>query len=101
MSTGFCPHLPPQSRRPFFRSSSPSTSSRLLAFVSHLLPPPLSACENELVRVGRTARAGRSGQSVTMVTQYDVELFQRIGKDKTEREEEQEQEESDVLWQRS
>jgi len=29
-------------------------------------------------RVGRTARAGRSGQSVTMVTQYDVELFQRI-----------------------
>jgi ATP-dependent RNA helicase DDX47/RRP3 len=29
-------------------------------------------------RVGRTARAGRSGRSVTMVTQYDVELFQRI-----------------------
>ncbi|GAA5965985.1 hypothetical protein JCM3765_004143 [Sporobolomyces pararoseus] len=29
-------------------------------------------------RVGRTARAGRSGKSVTMVTQYDVELFQRI-----------------------
>jgi ATP-dependent RNA helicase DDX47/RRP3 len=29
-------------------------------------------------RVGRTARAGRSGQSVTFVTQYDVELFQRI-----------------------
>lgn len=29
-------------------------------------------------RVGRTARAGRSGRSVTIVTQYDVELFQRI-----------------------
>lgn len=29
-------------------------------------------------RVGRTARAGRSGKSITMVTQYDVELFQRI-----------------------
>nr|XP_054606834.1 probable ATP-dependent RNA helicase DDX47 isoform X2 [Nothobranchius furzeri] len=29
-------------------------------------------------RVGRTARAGRSGKSVTFVTQYDVELFQRI-----------------------
>ena len=29
-------------------------------------------------RVGRTARAGRSGRSLTMVTQYDVELFQRI-----------------------
>ncbi|XP_031778919.1 probable ATP-dependent RNA helicase DDX47 [Nasonia vitripennis] len=29
-------------------------------------------------RVGRTARAGRSGISVTFVTQYDVELYQRI-----------------------
>jgi len=29
-------------------------------------------------RVGRTARAGRSGRSVTFVTQYDVELYQRI-----------------------
>ena len=29
-------------------------------------------------RVGRTARAGRSGKSITFVTQYDVELYQRI-----------------------
>jgi ATP-dependent RNA helicase DDX47/RRP3 len=29
-------------------------------------------------RVGRTARAGRSGRSVTLVTQYDVEMFQKI-----------------------
>ena len=29
-------------------------------------------------RVGRTARAGRSGRALTMVTQYDVEMFQRI-----------------------
>src|SRR2546421_837893 len=29
-------------------------------------------------RVGRTARAGRSGKSITLVTQYDVELYQRI-----------------------
>lgn len=29
-------------------------------------------------RVGRTARAGRSGRSITIVTQYDVELFQRV-----------------------
>lgn len=29
-------------------------------------------------RVGRTARAGKSGKAVTLVTQYDVEIFQKI-----------------------
>ncbi|KAI9220826.1 DEAD-domain-containing protein [Blastocladiella britannica] len=29
-------------------------------------------------RVGRTARAGRAGKSVTFVTQYDVEIYQKI-----------------------
>ena len=29
-------------------------------------------------RVGRTARAGRAGRAVTLVSQYDVELYQRI-----------------------
>jgi len=29
-------------------------------------------------RVGRTARAGQSGRAISVVTQYDVELFQRI-----------------------
>lgn len=29
-------------------------------------------------RVGRTARAGRAGKSITVATQYDVELLQRI-----------------------
>lgn len=31
-------------------------------------------------RVGRTARAGRSGKSITLVTQYDVEMVQRVEK---------------------
>ena len=29
-------------------------------------------------RVGRTARAGKSGRALSMVTQYDVEIWQRI-----------------------
>lgn len=29
-------------------------------------------------RVGRTARAGRGGMSITMVTQYDIPLMHKI-----------------------
>ena len=29
-------------------------------------------------RVGRTARAGKAGKAITFVSQYDVELYQRI-----------------------
>merc|ERR1712029_1329948 len=31
-------------------------------------------------RVGRTARAGRAGKAITFVSQYDIELYQRIEK---------------------
>lgn len=34
--------------------------------------------ETYIHRVGRTARAGKSGHAISMVTQYDVELWQRI-----------------------
>ena len=34
--------------------------------------------KNYIHRVGRTARAGKSGLSFTLVTQYDVEIFQKI-----------------------
>eukprot|EP00696_Hemimastix_kukwesjijk_P017636 gnl/Hemi2/6327_TR2166_c0_g1_i1.p1 gnl/Hemi2/6327_TR2166_c0_g1~~gnl/Hemi2/6327_TR2166_c0_g1_i1.p1 ORF type:complete len:504 (+),score=176.82 gnl/Hemi2/6327_TR2166_c0_g1_i1:34-1512(+) len=38
---------------------------------------PLSA-KDYVHRVGRTARAGNSGKAINLVTQYDVEVFQRI-----------------------
>lgn len=28
--------------------------------------------------MGRTARAGRAGRSIAMVTQYEVEVYQRL-----------------------
>ncbi|OAL00331.1 ATP-dependent rRNA helicase RRP3 [Phaeosphaeriaceae sp. SRC1lsM3a] len=44
--------------------------------------------ETYVHRVGRTARAGKSGKAVTFVTQYDIDVFQRIehalGKEITE-----------------
>lgn len=36
------------------------------------------ASKDYIHRVGRTARAGRNGIAITMVTQYDVELFQKV-----------------------
>ena len=34
--------------------------------------------ETYIHRVGRTARAGKAGVALSLVTQYDIELFQRI-----------------------
>ncbi|GAB64917.1 DEAD/DEAH box helicase [Plasmodium cynomolgi strain B] len=40
----------------------------------------LCSCKEYIHRVGRTARAGRTGKSITFVTQYDVENFLSIEK---------------------
>ena len=37
-----------------------------------------SSSKDYIHRVGRTARAGRAGKAVTLVTQYDIEWYQRI-----------------------
>ena len=34
--------------------------------------------ETYIHRVGRTARAGKSGRAISIITQYDIELWQRI-----------------------
>lgn len=36
------------------------------------------ASKDYIHRVGRTARAGRNGVAITIVTQYDVELYQKV-----------------------
>ncbi|SOV10636.1 DEAD/DEAH box ATP-dependent RNA helicase, putative [Plasmodium sp. gorilla clade G2] len=40
----------------------------------------ICSCKEYIHRVGRTARAGRTGKSITFVTQYDVENFLAIEK---------------------
>ncbi|KAL8767786.1 MAG: hypothetical protein Q9209_005780 [Squamulea sp. 1 TL-2023] len=47
-------------------------------------------------RVGRTARAGKSGQALSLVTQYDVEIYQRIEKALGKRLEEFQRDEDEV-----
>ena len=39
------------------------------------------AAKDYVHRVGRTARAGRSGVAVTLISQYDVELYQKVERD--------------------
>ena len=47
---------------------------------THDWSPIVSFSQDYIHRVGRTARAGRSGTAINFVTQYDVEVFQRIEK---------------------
>nr|POF13130.1 atp-dependent rrna helicase rrp3 [Quercus suber] len=48
-------------------------------------------------RVGRTARAGKSGVAITIVTQYDIEVFQRIEKALGKKLEEHSTEKAEVM----
>lgn len=48
-------------------------------------------------RVGRTARAGRSGEAITFVTQYDVEHYLKIEKAIDKKLEEKKYPENEVL----
>lgn len=48
-------------------------------------------------RVGRTARAGKSGVAISIVTQYDIEIFQRIEKALGKKLEEQPTERDEVM----
>lgn len=43
--------------------------------INYDLPPD---SKTYIHRVGRTARAGKSGHAISIVTQYDVEIFKRI-----------------------
>lgn len=52
---------------------NPKDCSFLRMPYAHLLTMSL-----DVHRVGRTARAGHSGRAISVVTQYDVEMFQRI-----------------------
>jgi superfamily II DNA/RNA helicase len=67
--------------RPFLYSGRKLTGNRGLdlpsvdIIINYDVP---TSSKDYIHRVGRTARAGRSGKSITIVTQYDVELMQRV-----------------------
>eukprot|EP01051_Picozoa_sp_SAG22_P000782 SAG22_NODE_25_length_30107_cov_28.456412_3_plen_184_part_00 len=88
----FCPSARPPARPPARLPARLQQSSILIAtdvaargldipsvdvVVNYDLPV---SSKDYVHRVGRTARAGRSGRTVALVTQYDVEVFQRIEK---------------------
>lgn len=59
------------------------THSKVIIFITPIkekcmLHTLLLNFQDYIHRVGRTARAGRSGKAISFVTQYDVELYQRI-----------------------
>ena len=59
-------------------TSSPLRASYFTISNTTALPRLLSPACPAACRVGRTARAGRPGWSLSFVTQYDIELVQQI-----------------------
>lgn len=51
---------------------------RHFLFINFSLTPGLTKSQTYVHRVGRTARAGKSGRAISFVTQYDADVWQRI-----------------------
>ena len=58
-----------------------TTATVIVSVVNFNIP---AAAREYVHRVGRTARAGRGGRAISFVSQYDIELVQRIGTERSQ-----------------